>query len=59
MKWVSSSKPVPGANDPKVEKHLGKGFPDTKFTEEKSYHEKRHRPDKVAGSSATSDNAKL
>jgi len=41
---------VPEANKPKTERHLGKGFPDTKITEEKSFHEKRHMPDRVAES---------
>jgi hypothetical protein len=48
FKWVSSSKPVADANKPKPEKHLGKGFPNTKFTEEKSNFEKRHMLDRVA-----------
>ena len=50
---------MPDANKHKPEKHLGKGFPDTKFTEEKAYHEKRHMLDRVAESTKTSDNEKL
>lgn len=40
---------------PKSERHLGKGFPNTKFTEEKTYHEKRHMPERVAESIRSSE----
>ena len=56
---MSSSRPVPDANKFKPEKNLGKGFPDTKFTEEKVNHEKRHMPERVAESIKSSDNERL